>query len=632
MTKASLAIYSIVILFFTLSSAYSIKANLQNPTSSILIVEIYYDTYLPYEPEEYIKIYNPTENNIDISNWELTDLEGNFVFPNCTILKSKESIYVTRNSSAFNSELGFTANFEVNNKFQLANSGDDVILKDARGNVIDAIIYGNSNYNGEGWVGKPARAVSEGTILKRKISEVSGLYLDSDSASDWDSPRIYKVGQSNFEYKTFQLNTTVVAFVSPDSSFQVVKEELEKAKESVYLSLYQFTNYQLAKYLINASERNVDIKILLEGSPVGWNFSNVDEQEYYEGINAYREAYLEKYICSMLLEKGCEIRFMVSDSERNIPTRYNYLHSKYAVIDNHILIISSENWKPTGIPMDNTYGDRGWGVVIKSSQVARYFADVFFEDFNLSKNDIIQMNLNDERYLPPNWFVVSEEGRPTTHYKPKFGVKITNSSFNISPVLSPDSSLLENSSVLGLINSAKKYIYIELLSCKLNWSSYPNLYLESVIDAARRGCEVKILLDGKYVSNEINKQDNLDTVAYVNGIARRENLNLEAKALVFEKNYLAKIHNKGIVVDGEKVLISSINWNYNSVAKNREAGVIIENRDTAKYFEDVFIFDWTIEHNNDNDSNYNEKISLPYSITIILIVIITLSVIRDLKK
>ncbi|MDI6708604.1 MAG: hypothetical protein QME47_05945, partial [Candidatus Thermoplasmatota archaeon] len=79
MTKASLAIYSIVILFFTLSSAYGIKANLQNPTSSILIVEIYYDTYLPYEPEEYIKIYNPTENNIDISNWELTDLEGNFV-------------------------------------------------------------------------------------------------------------------------------------------------------------------------------------------------------------------------------------------------------------------------------------------------------------------------------------------------------------------------------------------------------------------------------------------------------------------------------------------------------------------------------------------------------------------------
>ncbi|MEW6069548.1 MAG: phospholipase D-like domain-containing protein [Candidatus Thermoplasmatota archaeon] len=636
MTKSLLAgcIWIIIIAGY---ASNTIKAELADTVpSSVVITEIYYDTYLPYEPEEYIKIHNPTENDVDISCWELTDLEARFIFPNSAILKSKNSIYVTKNTTAFYEEFGFLPDFQLDdNKFQLANSGDEVILKDSQGNTVDVVIYGNSTYVGEGWKGKPAEKVSEGAILKRKISEISNLYIDTDIAFDWNSPRIYRVGQSTFEYKTFQLNTTLIAFVSPDNSFQAIKKELESAKESIYLSLYQLTSVQLAEYLLNASERDVEIKILLEGSPVGWNLTNVDEQEYCENINAYKEAYTEKYILSKLFEKGGDVRFIVSSKQR--PARYNYLHSKYAIIDNETVIISSENWKPTGIPT-SAYGDRGWGVVIKSAELAKYLGAVFSEDFNLSKKDIIMMSLNNEKYSPPpNWFVPTDENISCqSSYKPKFKAKIVNSLFNISVVLSPDTSLLETSSILGLINSAKKYIYIELLSCKPNWSAYPNLYLEAAIDAARRGCEVKILLDGKYVSEETNTQDNLDTVAYVREIARKENLNLEAKALVFEKDYLAKIHNKGMVVDGEKVLISSINWNYNSVANNREAGVIIENSDVAKYFEDVFMLDWRMDGNayNDNESDHNEKILISpfHSTAIILIAAITLSVIRDLRK
>jgi phosphatidylserine/phosphatidylglycerophosphate/cardiolipin synthase-like enzyme len=44
-------------------------------------------------------------------------------------------------------------------------------------------------------------------------------------------------------------------------------------------------------------------------------------------------------------------------------------------------------------------------------------------------------------------------------------------------------------------------------------------------------------------------------------------------------------------VDGEKVLIASLNWNANSV-HNREAGVIVENDEIASFYEDVFLHDW----------------------------------------
>jgi len=40
------------------------------------------------------------------------------------------------------------------------------------------------------------------------------------------------------------------------------------------------------------------------------------------------------------------------------------------------------------------------------------------------------------------------------------------------------------------------------------------------------------------------------------------------------------------------VLVSSINWNANSPAFNREAGVIIEHPDIAAYYTRVFEDDW----------------------------------------
>jgi phosphatidylserine/phosphatidylglycerophosphate/cardiolipin synthase-like enzyme len=35
------------------------------------------------------------------------------------------------------------------------------------------------------------------------------------------------------------------------------------------------------------------------------------------------------------------------------------------------------------------------------------------------------------------------------------------------------------------------------------------------------------------------------------------------------------IHNKGMIIDQDKTLISSINWNQNSVDNNREAAVVL---------------------------------------------------------
>ncbi len=54
-----------------------------------------------------------------------------------------------------------------------------------------------------------------------------------------------------------------------------------------------------------------------------------------------------------------------------------------------------------------------------------------------------------------------------------------------------------------------------------------------------------------------------------------------------------------MIVDGEYVLISSINWNYNSPNNNREAGLIIQSTEAAKYYTAVFSYDWNGDFDKD---------------------------------
>ena len=70
-----------------------------------------------------------------------------------------------------------------------------------------------------------------------------------------------------------------------------------------------------------------------------------------------------------------------------------------------------------------------------------------------------------------------------------------------------------------------------------------------------------------------------------------------------------------MIVDNKSVLISSINWNENSVRRNREAGIIIENENVAEYYAEVFFYDWNLEapalvvQEKENVTLYNISIS-----------------------
>ena len=69
-------------------------------------------------------------------------------------------------------------------------------------------------------------------------------------------------------------------------------------------------------------------------------------------------------------------------------------------------------------------------------------------------------------------------------------------------------------------------------------------------------------------------------------------LKLGANVRILDPEQFVHCHNKLIVVDGESVLVSSQNWSDSAVSKNREAGLLVDFPELARYFGRIFEHDW----------------------------------------
>lgn len=108
------------------------------------------------------------------------------------------------------------------------------------------------------------------------------------------------------------------------------------------------------------------------------------------------------------------------------------------------------------------------------------------------------------------------------------------------------------------------------------------------MEAARRGIRVRVLLSDSYLDPN-NPRDNTHTVRYLNNLANREGLDMQARIFRSDVAAVSKIHNKGIIVDGRKVLVSSVNWSYNSPANNREVSLILDHPVIGEYYTDILM-------------------------------------------
>jgi phosphatidylserine/phosphatidylglycerophosphate/cardiolipin synthase-like enzyme len=365
---------------------------------------------------------------------------------------------------------------------------------------------------------------------------------------------------------------------------------VDRATREILLNVYEFSSPVMAESLIAARERGVGVQVLVEGGPVG-------------GISPE-----EKAAIWMMTSKGIPVREMAADNGEHVPYRYD--HAKYLVIDRNAVLLTSENFKYDGFPPPGSSGNRGWGVYLEDPRIAEYFSTIFLAD----SGGFFVRSLNGSAGNP--------EPVPEKKYTREFSAGRFEGA-TVAPVIAPDTS----AQITDLLDSAQTSIEIEQAYITNETPYLLNPYLAAAINSSRRGVHVRVLLDSYWYNIE-DEKDNDEMAALINQIASEERIPLEARCADLPANNIKQIHNKGVIVDGRRVLVSSINWNSNSPNFNREAGVIIDHAGVARYFLRVFEDDWNAPVKAPGQNTEYLKIA----VVIMVLVLLTLVYYRTHRK
>lgn len=586
----------------------------------LCITEFYYNTH-PGFKNEYFKIFNPSEKNISLSDFYVTNNphkskfdQNKIVFPKNTIIESKKYLCITQTANDFKKETGDIPDFEyykdsdenisdmvTSEKIVFGNNKSILSLKNSYNHTIDTIVYGNISINKSEWNGIGIKNVDSGIILKRIFQRDNPL--DTNTSNDWLQPRIYKIGQTEKKSKIFNFTGEVKTFTSPDSSYETIVDEIRKANNSIFLNIYEFSNPFLCDELIKCLLKNISVNILIEGQPVG----GVSDKQ--------------KFLLNRIKNYGGDIKIKYSNIQKKIYPRYRFNHAKYLIIDKSNTIIESCNWGETGVPYNSNFGNREWGIIIRNESVSRYFMDVFLDDSNKNFSDILLLE-ETNWYIPYNFYL--DTNFYNGFYEPKFKSEVFFENLSVEPVFSPDTSF---NSIFNFLNKSKSSIYVEQLYIYKYWDEKINPFVKILVDKARRGLDVRVIMNYNPIYDDTNEKINkTKNFLETNGV--------KVKLIYTNWSIFTNMHNKGIIVDNKSVLISSINWNENSFMNNREAGIIVYNKNISKYFCSVFFYDWNLKKpikkdyfevlNENNDKN-----------TIYIVIIFTMTfalVIQDWRK
>jgi phosphatidylserine/phosphatidylglycerophosphate/cardiolipin synthase-like enzyme len=149
--------------------------------------------------------------------------------------------------------------------------------------------------------------------------------------------------QNSSEVKCYEGN--IVPVFSPYNSEEIFNL-IKNAKYEIKVEVYEFSYKNLADALIDARERNVSVKVVLEPS-----------------------VYQNSGMSSYLLNGGISVNWASK--------KFHNTHSKFMIIDDSIVFVGSLNWSENAMK-----NNREASVIIYSKEVSGSFEKIFDMDFN----------------------------------------------------------------------------------------------------------------------------------------------------------------------------------------------------------------------------------------------------------
>lgn len=337
----------------------------------------------------------------------------------------------------------------------------------------------------------------------------------------------------------------VRAFVLPDGR-NVPSETIAAAEDRILLAGYTLTSQRLVEQLKTAANRGVEVRVLVDSSPVG-------------GLTRREATALDRLVTN-------NVSVAVLGGDR---ARYEFHHAKYAVVDDRALV-TTENWKPAGT---GGHASRGWGVVVSDPTVVAGLADTFRADTGW-QDAIPWSQFRRNRSFEPAQSPPANETYPSQFEPQQFTAVRTEL------LRAPDNA---ERRLITLIDDATESVLVEQVS--IGERRQP--FLQAALRAANRGVRVRILLSSAWYVEE----DNRRLVEWLNQRAAQDDLPLRAR-LASPRGRFGKVHAKGVVIDGGQVLVGSLNWNNHSARQNREVALLVVGDAVGDYYTSVFRADW----------------------------------------
>jgi len=493
-----------VLLVVTVLASAGLVATTGAGPSAVEIVAVYPNPVADGDAGEYVTLSVPEET--DLTGWTLSDDDATVALPNVTV--SGRVVLSTDPERARN--LTDTPVYGLDGHLALANGGETLTVDDGRG-VRARLSYDDAPEGERGRVGN-------GTLA-------------------W-----HPLGETDFPVRTGGAGR-VRTFALPDAG-GLSSDVLASADDRVLLAGYTFSSRRATEALIDARERGVDVRVLLEGGPVG-------------GMTTRQAELLDRLAASGVTVRVVDGPYAPVDHH----------HAKYAVVDDRALVLT-ENWKPAGT---GGASSRGWGVLLTQRDLVADLAATFRADAD-GRDAVPWTRFRDGREF-------SEGGRTNGSFRRRYAPQSHRAS-GAALLVAPDNA---ESAVIDRLDAAEDSIDV----IQVGVGGPEQSFVRALKRAADRGVEVRLLLSRTWYSEAENRK----VADQLEGWADRRNAPLSVR-LARSRDRFGKIHAKGVVVDGEEVLLGSLNWNDHSARENREVVVAIEGRGPAGYYERVFGGDW----------------------------------------
>ena len=391
------------------------------------------------------------------------------------------------------------------------------------------------------------------------------------AAATAKKPQLDYSGPDGAALDPVEAQATIHLSASPDTGWPTLRDFLAATTTSLTVGLYDFTS----AHVLDAVEGDLkgrQFQLVLDHPPQNPTADQTDP----DTVAALGQALAPEFTQAWALTR--------TDKDATawiFPSAY---HIKVAVRDHAAFWLSSGNWNnsnqpaidPTNVPADAAaarHGDRDWHVVIEQAQLAGVFEDYIQHDLAVAAANNGPAEQAGPPLTPPS--LGSSE---TPAFATFFPAQTVTGTIRITPLLTPDPGVYVTA-VKNLIASATQTLYLQFQYIELprqtdaTSQAFVDL-VQAVIDRQSAGVDVKIIMS------------EFETAGYLEQL---QALGLNVVSNVKIQN---NVHNKGVIADGQRVLVSSQNWSTDGTLYNRDAGVIIENADAAQYFQQIFQHDW----------------------------------------